>query len=108
MWDQYRDFQGTGVPATASDPRWLKTPSLYAILGLMTRTFAVVLVPQPEGGFFVECPALPGCYSQGESVQEALDNIREAILLAIEDLEATDETVPEGGAPLVTQVQVSA
>ena len=74
----------------------------------MTRTFAVVLVPQPEGGFFVECPALPGCYSQGETVQESLDNIREAILLVIEDLQDTDEAIPEGGSPLVTQVQVSA
>ena len=74
----------------------------------MTRTFAVVLVPQPEGGFFVECPALPGCYSQGETVQESLDNIREAILLAIEDLQDRDEAIPEGGSPLVTQVQISA
>jgi len=74
----------------------------------MMRTFAVVLVPQPEGGFFVECPTLPGCYSQGETVQESLDNIREAILLAIEDLQDTDEAIPECGPPLVTQVQISA
>lgn len=29
----------------------------------MNRIFDVVLVPQAEGGYFVECPALPGCYS---------------------------------------------
>ena len=62
----------------------LNSRVLTGILALMTRTYAVVLIPQPEGGFFVECPALPGCYSQGEIVQESLDNIREAILWAIE------------------------
>ena len=74
----------------------------------MTRSFAVVLVPQPEGGFFVECPSLPGCYSQGDSVQEALDNIREAIQLVIEDIQTSGEAVPEGSQPLITQVQISA
>ena len=74
----------------------------------MTRTFTVVLVPQPEVGFFVECPALPGCYSQGETVQESLNNIREAIELAIEDIEETEGTEPEPGPPLITQIQVGA
>ncbi len=74
----------------------------------MTRTFTVVLVPQEEGGFFVECPTLPGCYSQGETVQESLDNIREAIELVIEDMQETGEPIPETGSPLVTQVQISA
>lgn len=50
------------------------------------RSFPVVLTPQPEGGYFVQCPTLPGCYSQGETVEESLANIREAIELALEDL----------------------
>jgi len=54
----------------------------------MARAFDVVLVRQAEGGFFVECPALPGCYSQGETPDEALANIKEAIELALEDMEA--------------------
>ena len=73
----------------------------------MERTFSVVLVPQPEGGYFVECPALPGCYSQGDSIDEALDNIREAILLALDDLNELGEPVPEDGTPLVTSVRVA-
>ncbi len=52
----------------------------------MSRSFPVILVPQSEGGFFVECPGLPGCYSQGETAEEALQNVQEAILLVIEDL----------------------
>jgi len=35
--------------------------------------------PDEDGGYVVECPALPGCVSQGETVEEALANIQEAI-----------------------------
>ena len=38
-----------------------------------------VALRRNEEGFSVSCPALPGCWSQGETEQEALDNIREAI-----------------------------
>ena len=41
--------------------------------------YAVVIHEEPEGGFWAEVPALPGCYSQGETVDELMDNIREAI-----------------------------
>ncbi len=72
----------------------------------MTRSFDVILTPQPDGGFFVECPSLPGCYSQGDSRDEALANIREAILLALEDLEEMGEPIPEVSPPMVTQVSI--
>jgi len=41
--------------------------------------YAVVIHEEPEGGFWAEVPALPGCYSQGETVDELMNNIREAI-----------------------------
>jgi predicted RNase H-like HicB family nuclease len=41
--------------------------------------FAIVIHQEPEGGFWAEAPALPGCYSQAETVDELLGNIREAI-----------------------------
>ncbi|MCW5935019.1 MAG: type II toxin-antitoxin system HicB family antitoxin [Fimbriimonadia bacterium] len=52
-----------------------------------------VLMEQAEDGWFVvECPALPGCVSQGQDEQEALENIREAIVawLWAEDKKAID------------------
>lgn len=47
--------------------------------------FKVLLEPDATGGYVVICPSLPGCYSQGETVGEALKNIREAIELCLED-----------------------
>lgn len=55
----------------------------------------VILIPDESGGYIVEVPSLPGCYSQGDSETEALDNIKEAIALHIEDMIAAGETVPE-------------
>lgn len=46
--------------------------------------FTVILEPEAEGGYSVICPAIPGCVSQGDSLDEALANIREAILLCLE------------------------
>lgn len=47
----------------------------------------VVLEPSEEGGYTVYVPSLPGCISEGETVQEALANIREAIELYLEPVE---------------------
>jgi predicted RNase H-like HicB family nuclease len=43
-------------------------------------TFHVILEPAEDGWIVAECPALPGCVSQGRDEQEALANIREAII----------------------------
>lgn len=47
----------------------------------------VVLEPSDEGGFTVYVPALPGCISEGNSRDEAMENIREAIKLYLEPIE---------------------
>ena len=54
-----------------------------------------VLIEQDEDGMFVaEVPSLPGCVSQGQTREEATGNIKEAIALYLESLEAHDEPVP--------------
>ena len=55
--------------------------------------YSVVVHEAEEGSFWVDVPALPGCYSQGESVEETLGNVREAIGLYLEVLrdEGRDE-----------------
>lgn len=54
----------------------------------------VILIPDETGGYVVEVPSLPGCYSQGETIEEALANIKEAIELHIEDMLDAGEAVP--------------
>jgi predicted RNase H-like HicB family nuclease len=55
--------------------------------------YAVVIHEEPEGGFWAEVPALPGCYSQGDSIEELMDNVSEAIALVLEVLRE------QGGQP---------
>ena len=55
----------------------------------------VVLYPGEDGYWVVECPSLPGCVSQGETRQEAIVNIKEAIELYIAVLEEDGLPVPE-------------
>ena len=51
---------------------------------LGVQSFAVVIHEEPEGGFWGEVPELPGCYSQGDTMDELKDNIREAIVGVLE------------------------
>ena len=46
--------------------------------------FTVILAPEAGGGYSVICPAIPGCVSQGESMDDALANVRDAILLCLD------------------------
>jgi predicted RNase H-like HicB family nuclease len=46
--------------------------------------YATVVHEDPEGGFWAEVPALPGCYSQGETTDELMENVREAITGVLE------------------------
>ena len=56
-----------------------------------------VQLDQDEDGIFVaSCPALPGCVSQGETRQEVLRNIEEAVAGYLESLREHDESVPPG------------
>ncbi len=55
----------------------------------------VILEPSEEGGYTITVPSLPGCISEGESREEALQNIREAIELYLESVE-DDQTFSPG------------
>ncbi len=47
-----------------------------------------VVIEEDEevGGYVVSCPSLPGCFSQGDTMEEALENIKEAIQACLESL----------------------
>ena len=56
--------------------------------------FTVVLHPEKDGGYSVSVPALPSCCSQGETKEEALASIREAIELHLEVLRERRKSMP--------------
>lgn len=74
---------------------------------MVTLDFKVVLEPDPAGGYVAYCASLPGCYSQGDTIDEAMGNIREAIELCIEDMRAHDEPLPDPSRTLVGSVLVT-
>ncbi len=64
--------------------------------------YTVVLEREDDGGFVVSVPALPGCVSQGDTRAKALENIREAIELYVEDCRDAGDPVPtEAGKEFV-------
>jgi len=64
--------------------------------------YTVVLEQEPDGGYVVSVPALPGCVSQGDSRHEALANIREAIELYLDDCRDAGDPIPiEAGREFV-------
>ena len=69
--------------------------------------FKVILEPDETGGYVVSCPALPGCHSQGDSVEEALANIKEAIELCLEDMTERGEEIPDPSGTLIGTVVIT-
>lgn len=60
--------------------------------------FNITFDRDEDGVWIVECPAIPGCVSQGKTREQALDNIREAIALCL-------EVRAEKGLPLTIETQ---
>lgn len=53
-----------------------------------------VVIEKDEDGYFVFCPLLQGCYTQGDTYEEAINNIEDAIRLHLEDRIANNEPIP--------------
>lgn len=64
--------------------------------------FKVVLEREEDGGYIVYCPVLKGCRSQGDTKEEALNNIKDAIKLYVETVEEINLKKKE-----ITQVEVA-
>lgn len=62
-----------------------------------TIAYSVFYEQAPEGGYVAFVPALPGCHTQGETLEEAERNVVEAITLYLESLAAHGEVIPEEG-----------
>lgn len=67
-----------------------------------------MLHPEPEGGFTVNVPALPGCITYGEDVDEAISMAKEAIELYIEELKDRGEIIPDDSRTLEYSLNLEA
>lgn len=69
--------------------------------------YDVIFEEQPDGGYTVTVPSLPGCISEGDTFEEAKGNIAEAITAYLESLAKDGEEIPEGDSSIfIGQVSV--
>jgi len=68
--------------------------------------FSVVIEKDSEG-YFAFCPELQGCYTQGLTYEEVLENVRDAIRLHIEDRIASGEEIPQAESVSLTSLEVA-
>ncbi len=69
--------------------------------------YTVVLEREKDGGYVVSVPALPGCVSQADTRAQALNNIREAIELYIEDCRETGDPIPDEAGKEFVEVEAA-
>ena len=66
-----------------------------------------ITVESDQNGYFVTCPALQGCYNQGETYEEAIANIKDAIRLHLEDRLADGEQIPQAVSVSLSTVEIA-
>ena len=71
------------------------------------KEYMVIIHPDETGGYWTEVPALPGCGSQGDSVEEAIEMTKDAIEGALEALRAHGKPIPED-KDVIVKVTVAA
>jgi predicted RNase H-like HicB family nuclease len=64
------------------------------VMKLKQLRYKILLRKEPEGGYTVTVPSLPGCVTYGSTIEEAIDMAKEAIELYIESLKAHGEEIP--------------
>ncbi len=69
-------------------------------------TYKIHLHKEEDGGFTVTVPALPGCVTYGENVDEAIDMAKEAIQLYLEELKERGEAIPDDSKTLEYSLNV--
>lgn len=74
---------------------------------MITYRFSII-IEQDDDGYFVRCPELQGCYSQGGTYEEAMKNIKDAIKLHVQDRIADREQIPPTRSVSIGNVEVTA
>ena len=66
-----------------------------------------VVIEKDSDGYFAFCPELQGCYTQGDTYEEVLENIKDAIRLHIEDRIESGEDIPQSESVSLTLMEVA-
>ena len=74
----------------------------------MTHYTLPIVIEKDADGYFVQCPTLQGCYTQGETYEEALANIKDAVILHLQDRMAQGEAIELPEMVSVATLQVAA
>lgn len=69
-------------------------------------SYSVFYESAPEGGYVAFAPALPGCHTQGETLEETEKNIREAIEVYLESLAEHGESIPKEGRSFQGKIEI--
>jgi len=99
-----RDVAGTTLPIR----RPFSTMKLMKSERPKTFSYSVFYEQAPEGGYVAFVPALPGCCTQGETLEETERNVKEAIAVYLESLAAHGDAIPAEGRSFQGRVTVLA
>ena len=66
-----------------------------------------VIIEKDGDGYFASCPELQGCYTQGDTYEQALENIKDAIRLHVEDRLESNEEIPQAESVSLTSLEVA-
>ena len=68
--------------------------------------YTIVIHKAEEGGYWAEVPALPGCFSQGENIEETISHIQEAIESHLAALKSEGQPIPQDDVMVLSHVKV--
>ena len=66
-----------------------------------------IAIEKDENGYFAFCPELQGCYTQGDTYEEVLENIKDAIRLHVEDRLENKEEIPQPESISLTSLELA-
>jgi len=72
----------------------------------MTLKFKVELIQEPDGGYIAHVPALPGCHTQGDSFDEVIENVKDAIQLYMDVLSEESTISPVNSRSQIVEVSI--
>lgn len=100
-----RCLQGRGI---CTGPEMCLMSSAVKLYNRCMKNLTLPIIVEADAdGYFVSCPALQGCYSQGDTYEAALANIKDAIRLHLEDRLADGEEIPEHVSVSLSTVEVT-